>query len=173
MRKAIFLIFLVFSIILVWPQHSMALYRSTDLEKVETDNRVEYRMNGVLTYAADLRFAYYTRTIVEAEKKTVIDAYFDADGKPAEQKAGHYALRRVYEGENEIQTIYLDENHDPITNTSGYSTRMREYLDGHVIKEWYLDTAGNPTPTNLCSHGSNIKKSLANLRRIKLTISIA
>lgn len=143
-RKAIFLVFLISLIIFIWPQHSMALYRSTELEKVETDNGVEYRMNGVLTYAADLRYAYYTRTIVKSEQRTVIDAYFDADGKPAEQKAGHYALKRVYDGENEIQTIYLDENHDPITNTSGYSTRMREYQDGHVIKEWYLDISGSP-----------------------------
>ena len=144
MKNLIFLIFLILSIILIWPQHSTSLYRSTELEKVVKENGVEYYHNGVLTYAEDLRYAYYTRTVVEAEQRTVIDAYFDADGKPAEQKAGHYALLRVYDGKNEVQTIYLDENHVPTTNTSGFSIRMREYQDGHVIKEWYLDISGSP-----------------------------
>ena len=145
-KNLIFLIFLILSIILMWPQQSTALYRSTELEKVVKENGVEYYHNGILTYAEDLCYAYYTRTVVEETEgqRTVIVAYFDADGKPAEQKAGHYALLRVYDGKNEVQTVYLDEKHAPTTNTSGYSTRMREYQDGHVIKAGYLDASGSP-----------------------------
>lgn len=140
-----FLFFLAFSIILIQPS-ALALYRSTDLEKKETSTGVAYYHDGVLTYAADLHYAYFTRTVVEetVEGKTIIDAYYDAGGKPAKQKAGHYALKRVYLDLNEVQTIYLDENHNPITNATGYSERRREYRDGKVIREWYLDTSGFP-----------------------------
>ena len=153
MKKYSFL-FILF-IILIQSTSALALYRSTDLEKEVTSNGVKYYHDGVLTYAVDLHYAYFTRTVVEemAKRKTVIDAYYDVDGKPAKQKAGHYALKRVYQDSNEVQTTYLDGNQNPTTNTSGYSERRREYRDGKVIREWYLDTSGFPVKLNAGYYG--------------------
>ena len=125
-------------------------YKSTELKKIIDGDTVEYRLNEQLTYATDLHYAKLVKTKSGNE---VLEQYFNAEGKPAKQSAGHYALRRVYDGSHEVLTIYLDADLQPAMNTSGYCTRERVFQGSHVIEEWYKDVNGNPTANKSGAYG--------------------
>lgn len=170
-----FLGFLVFSIIFSLPQPiTTHPYRSTDLEKAESEGLVEYRLNGVLTYAANLHYARMTTnqtttqpttpdnttTVVDGdedeegavdagvvdvgveETREVLEQYFDEHGNQAKQSAGHYALKRTYTNNQNTVITYLNADLQPMINTSGYCTRVREFKDGVVVAEWYKGLNG-------------------------------
>ncbi len=149
---AVFFIFFVLSIILMWPSRTgHQLYRSSDLERKVTTGvngdgqaveTTSYYLDGVLTWAANAHYA--TRIRTEVAENQVLETYYDENGNPVQLYTGQYALLRHYDGSYETETTYLDENFRPIMNASGYCTRLRVFKDGLPIKEWYTDTHGRP-----------------------------
>ena len=150
-RKIVFVILLIFyvvSLIAMWPRKTKTVQQvlSRDLEKsVTTEGNVEtteYFLNGVLTYASDLRYARAVKTTVGSE---TITEYFNEKGEPCKQSAGHYALKRLYENGQNTRTVYLDKYGQPMKNSSGYTTLVRVYEGSLAVREYYLDPEGKRT----------------------------
>ena len=125
--------------------------RSTSLHIVETEDenveRIDYvDDDGVITDAADKNYA----TIIKTKNTdTVLEAYFHADGSPAVQSAGHYAILREFneKGQN-YKLTYLNMEGKPMMNTSGYATIIRSFNEtGDIETEMYFDTENNPVET--------------------------
>ena len=140
------ILFILSSIFFVFPsQTNIYLYRSTDLDKVEDGNATEYRLDGVLTYAANLHYARMVSTESNYNNESVIiETYFDSNGDPARQTNGHYALQKYYINGLNTSTIYLDINLQRMMNTSGYCIVSEEYENNMVVMEWYKDLEGCP-----------------------------
>ena len=131
--------------------------RSTSLTKVITVEgnveRIDYVDNdGIITYAADKHYATIIKTKSEHAQ---LDEYLDADGRPAIQTSGYYAVLHEYDEEgNEYKYTYLDENHKPIMISSGYSITINSFdKNGRIVKQVYLDTEGLPVQTKLHGYG--------------------
>ena len=105
-----------------------------------------YDANGMLTYASDKHFASRIRT---TKNKTVLEEYFDEEGKAAKQNLGHYAVLYEYNDDEQIvKTSYLGHEHVPVMISSGYSLIIYQYNDnGKIAKESYYDIDGKPAKT--------------------------
>ena len=122
---------------------------------------------GEITYAADKHYA----TVLKTKKEnTVLEQYFDADGKPAIQSLGHYAVLREYNEKNqEYKVTYLGIDGKPIVIRSGYSIAIRTFNSkGYVEYEMYYDTEEKPVETYKLAYGC-FKEYNENGRNIRIT----
>ena len=132
--------------------------RSTSLSEIHTIEgnveRIDYRNdNGLITDAADKHYATMIRT---EEGNTVLEEYYDSNGKPTEQPLGNYALfREFFDDGREFRVTYLGENRQPMLNKYGYATIVRSYNDeGRVETEHYYDIGLNPVLSTNDGYGS-------------------
>lgn len=132
-------------------------YRSTSLKEMVSQSgdveRIDYvDVKGTITVAAE---KYYATRIKTTSGLSVLEEFFDADGKPAEQPSGYYAILREFneKGQN-YRVTYLGSNQEPIILTAGYSILLKIFdQEGLVQKELYLDTQGNLVKTDLYGCG--------------------
>lgn len=157
MKRWMILLIVVLSLLL-----SFLLMRTSELfifSRVTDGEKTEYRKDGVLAYAANPDSAETVSSEnSEDSEKGEIQTFFDADGNPVKQSDGHYALKKTYiQGDNRsIVFQYLDINLQPMINTSGYSTLIRELKDGVVATDWYKDLDGNPVANKLGAYGRKL-----------------
>ena len=142
-KKILLVLFILFSIVSILPQRTHPGKPSAELEKVESEQRIDYYDNGVLCYATDRKYASLVRETVPSG---VLETYLDEKGKPAKQNAGHYGLLKEYDEEGRNWRVtYLSQSGDPLFNTSGYATLERSYNDqGKVAYEHYYGENGEP-----------------------------
>ena len=149
---------------------AQSINRSDILQLVITqENNIQradyYDQYGKITFASDKQYASRIRT---TENKSVVEEYFDENGKPSKQKSGHFAALYEYDEEGHIIKIsYLGNKHEPVYISSGYSIIKYEYNEnGKIEKESYYDINGKPVKTksfgNEChreydENGNNIK----------------
>ena len=160
----LFSYFVVFFIVIyginniVIADESQEHVRSSSLHTVITDEldteRIDYvNDEGVITYAEDKHYA----TIIRKKKDhSVLEEYFDALGKPAEQTKGYYAILKEYNeiGQN-YKNTYLGKNGDPVIIKDGFSSVLRTFnTNGYIETEMFYDTLGNPIETPLHAYGS-------------------
>ena len=131
--------------------------RSSSLECVVTTEgdiqRTDYvNLEGDITYAADKHYATVIKT---SSNHTLLEEYFDADGKPALQSLGYYALFREYndKGQN-FRVTYLDKEGKPVIIRLGYAILERTFnADGRVELELYYGKNGRPIDTRKLGYG--------------------
>ena len=149
---------------------AQSINRSDILQLVITqENNIQradyYDQYGKITFASDKQYASRIRT---TENKSVVEEYFDENGKPSKQKSGHFAALYEYDEEGHIIKIsYLGNKHEPVYISSGYSIIKYEYNgNGKIEIESYYDIDGKPVKTksfgNEChreydENGNNIK----------------
>lgn len=82
------------------------------------------------------------------------ELFLNVEGDPLRQPQGHFGDLRCYDGnQNCINFIYTDDNFNPITNVSGYSSVHREYDNNcYIIKESYFGVDGKPVVANGGQH---------------------
>ena len=167
--KVFFLSFVI--LLLLYPINVNAeeRVRSTSLHVVETEDdniqRIDYvNDKGIITDAVDKHYS----TIIQTKKaNTVLEEYFHADGSPAVQNLGHYALFKEYnEAELNYRLTYLGIDGEPMMNEAGYSTVIRSFDEnGNVDSEFYYNTNNEPVETvsyafgcfkKYDEHGNNI-----------------
>ena len=132
------------------------LTRSSSLSVVSTKDdktdRIDYvDESGKITYAADKHYATLIKT---KEGNSILEQYFDAEGNPAKQSVGYYAILREYSEDGKKETVtYLGADENPEMNYAGYAIIKRTYNDdGLLDKEFYFDTQGQPVKTySVCS----------------------
>lgn len=136
---------------------SNVLHRADMLSTVitieENVTRFDYvDEKGKITYAADKRYA--TRIQIK-NNRSIIEEYFDAEGLPAKQLLGHYALIRDYnEKEEIIRQVYLDSSGQPIINYDGYAITKRYYNDAGLLEtELFFDNYNKPITTRSFGNG--------------------
>ena len=90
-------------------------YRSTSLKEMVSQSgdveRIDYvDVKGTITVAAE---KYYATRIKTTSGLSVLEEFFDADGKPAEQPSGYYAILREFneKGQN-YRVTYLGSNQE-------------------------------------------------------------
>lgn len=159
-RKRTIVFFLSFVLLLILSPiniNAAEQIRSTSLHIVETEDdnsqRTDYvNDDGVITDAADKHYA----TIIKTKNyNSVLEQYFHADGSPAVQSLGHYALLRVYndDGQN-YKLTYLGIDDKPTMCSLGYSTVIRSFdKDGNIETEMYYDTENKPVETTSSAYG--------------------
>ena len=131
--------------------------RSSSLREAVTQDgetlRIDYvNEQGTVTYAADKRCA---TIIITGGDDSRTETFYDADGNPARQQMGHYAIRREYdeEGRNR-KIIFLGIDREPILNSNGYASVIRTFDDrGNIVTEHYYDEQGEPVRTNSFGYG--------------------
>ncbi len=126
---------------------------------IEEDNitRIEYLdSEGNITYADDKQYAFF---IVTKSVNSELYEYFDAEGNPARQSSGHYALLREYNDAGKVwRQTYLGTDGHPIINKSGYSIFHRYYyedgpFEGKIENDFYFDTREDPIKLSLGQYG--------------------
>lgn len=163
MRKKISSIFMiVIFVLLCVGMYGLAeeitepMYRSTSLYMRHSDDDVSERIDyvdddGDITYAADKHYATIIRTKID---HSVLEKYYDAHGKPAKQKIGHYAVLYSYNADDHnYRVTYLDENDQPMLTSAGYSIILRTYNNKGLLEtEYYYDDKERPVRTyTVCS----------------------
>ena len=147
----IFLFFILLILLSPLKIYAEEQIRSTSLHILRTNEengeREDYvNDNGVITDAAD---KHYATKIITKNANTVLEEFFHADGSPAVQSAGHYAILREFneKGQN-YKLTYLDMEGKPMMNTSGYASIIRSFNEnGDIETEMYFDTENNPVET--------------------------
>ena len=131
--------------------------RSSSLEEVVTRGentlRIDYvNEQGVISFAADKQYA--TMAITTEDGLQIVE-YFDADGNPARQRMGQYALYRQLDEAGRIWKVtFLGINKEPIVCSNGYASYIRTfYENGNIKAEHYLDEQGNPIRTGPYGYG--------------------
>ncbi len=123
---------------------------SSELQQLTSEDgnvtRVDYMLNGVLTYATDRHYATLLRT---KTGNTLLEQYYDENGRPAQQTSGYYALLREYdENKRNYKLTFLGPDLEPVLNTAGYSTWIRSYNEqGLTETERYYGVDGSPVAT--------------------------
>lgn len=131
--------------------------RSSSLKEVITQDGNIVRKDfvneqGNITYAVDLRYA---TVIISYSDHSQIEEYLDADGNPARQRQGHYAIYKEYDEEGRNWRIsYLGIDKKKILTSNGYASIIRTfYENGNIKTEHYYDEQGNPIKTNAYGYG--------------------
>ena len=151
---AFFISIIVFDMEIVYAEELMRS-SSLDIKKTEDGDteRIDYvNEYGKITYAADKHYA----TVIKTKTgNTLLEKYLDAEGKPAVQSLGHYALLHEYNDEGKDYKIsYLGVDGNLVINNLGYSTTIRTYnADGYVKSEMYYGTDGKPIETYKLAYG--------------------
>lgn len=127
------------------------MVRSSSLQMIQTKEgnveRIDYlNPSGILTEAAELHYASLVRTVTDAGR---LEEFFDANGHPAQQPAGNYAVLYSYnEAMQNDRITYLGLDGAPVMLTTGYATNCRVFnRENQVIAEAFLDAEGNPVET--------------------------
>lgn len=84
--------------------------------------------------------------------------YYDVEGKPTKRSDGVYGRYNEYENGRNTVVVLLDENDQPLRNTSGYAILKRTYYEegenkGKVDREFYFDENGNPIAASIGQFG--------------------
>ncbi len=131
--------------------------RSSSLEEIVTRGentlRIDYvNEQGEISFAADKQYA---TMMITTEGDLQIVEYFDAEGNPARQRMGQYALYRWVDESGRIWKVtFLGINKEPILCSNGYSSYIRTfYENGNIKAEHYLDEQGNPIRTGSYGYG--------------------
>ena len=130
--------------------------------------RIDYvDKDGNITYAAD---KHYATVITTKNGNTILEKYLDAEGHPAIQTLGYYALLREYNEENQDYKItYLGVDGDPVIIRSGYSTAVRTFNEeGYIEYEFYYGIDGEPVETNNLIYGC-FREYNENGRNVRIT----
>ena len=131
--------------------HSSQLQERT-VREGKTERTDYVNGDGIITNTTDKGYATVIKT---AEGSVVREEYFDDEGKPARQSAGHYGLLREYNdlGQN-FRTTYLDAAGNRTENSAGVSVAERSFLpNGKIEYEWYDDLKGNPVTNGSYGYG--------------------
>lgn len=131
--------------------------RSTSLDKQTTQKENKMRIDfvdeeGNVTYAAD---KYFASVIITKDGFLEIEEYYDADGKPAKQKLGYYAIQREFDeiGRN-WKSTFLGIDFQPIITLNGYAGFCRTFDEnGNIQTELYFDENGDPVKTKAYGYG--------------------
>ena len=153
----IFVLCVYMILIYLQPEKASIMVRSTSLnEKVEESKNITkiqyYNDQGQLTYANDMGFATLIRT---RKDDCIIYDYYDAYGKPVQQKAGYYSVNRKYNEQGQIELItYLDEEHNPVLISTGYAIAKQFFnTNGQLTKTLLYDTYNKPIKTYSFGYG--------------------
>lgn len=132
--------------------------RSSSLKEVVTRGentlRIDYvNEQGVISFAVDKQYA---TMVITTEGDSQIVEYFDANGNPARQRMGQYALYRQLDELGRIWKVtFLGINKEPIICSNGYASYIRTfYENGNIKAEYYLDELDNPIRTGPYGYGS-------------------
>ena len=136
-------------------------YRSNSLievsKEIENSVRIDYvDEKGKITFADDKQYATMIRTRYD---HTVLEQYYDAEGKPAKQSNGSYSLLREYdENGREYKITYNGIDGKPSMMLLGYSFLLRDFDEkGRTKKECYYDMNGIPVKTPYFAYGYIMK----------------
>ena len=137
---------------------SESIVRSTSLQLKRTNEanreRTDYiNENGVITDAGDKHYATIIRT---KDDNSILEEYYDSQGKPAKQPNGYYAVLREYNDKNqEYRTTYLGIDKQPVLISLGYGTILRSFNEnGKNETDKYLDTNQKPIMSKYNGYGS-------------------
>lgn len=146
--------------------------RSSDLTETNIEDgnvqRIDYLdENGKLTFASDKHYATIIKTSAD---NTLLEKYYDENGRLSQQPSYCYAILREYDenGRNNKLT-YLGIDDKPIMISSGYSIIKRSFnQDNRIEWEMYFDTTGNPVNSVYSGYGCH-KEYDENGRNTKIT----
>ena len=145
MKKWLPFLLFAFSLLFI-PLSSLAVLSSDLTElRTETDNgyRIDYvDASGQICMATDKNYASLVR--VMDGKQILEEYYFDEQNNPV-TKSGYHGKQNVYENGKIVQITYVDKDHHPVKNTSGYAMVKRVVDEkNHVVQEMYFDVNGEP-----------------------------
>ncbi len=119
------------------------------------------------------RYSTVIHTNLSEETKDYMDMYFDADGNPAINYVGCYGIEHIYDGDLDVEQIWLDENSEHMICTSGYSKSVRTYdEDKHLKTEMYFDTENNPIKNSKGEYGISITYNSENRREAVTSLDV-
>lgn len=156
-RKLIVVLFVAVLLLFVSETKAEEYIRSSSLKEIVTKKENTMRRDyvdeqGVITYAADLRYA--TQIIVYSDDSQM-EEFYDANGNPAKQRLGYFAIYREY---NDLgwnwKITFLGVDKQPMLSGNGYASCIRTFYDnGNIKTEYYLDEQGNSIKTNAYGYG--------------------
>ncbi len=156
-RKWIFVLMLILFFCIIADATAEGIVRSSSLKEVITQDgnvrRIDYvNEQGDVTFAADKQYA--TVIITTFDDSQIVE-YFDADGNPAKQRMGHYALHQELDEDGRIwKSTFLGIDEEPIICSNGYASYIRTfYENGNVRTEHYYDKQGSPVNTGAYGYG--------------------
>lgn len=108
------------------------------------DYRMTYLDVREAPVAVKAGYTALTRQL-DGEGRVVEERYYDADGAPCAGSLGEYGVLKDYDADgNNVRLTYLGADGSPAPTRKGYAAIERVFQEGKLVRQNYLDAAGDP-----------------------------